>query len=401
MKYKQALTKIYSLIPSIYQINPKNRTRKQILIVGMLDSPHLQKWVNELQRQKIFDHIFLFPSDSPKCKFSNKYLKSQTKIRRFHFKVGKLSNWAIFKTLDLLCGSNWRSLSLARSIRVFKPDIIHFHELQHGAYLFIPISNLKSNSCKIISSTWGSDILLYGQINSHKKRLSEVLAWTDVLTSEREEDLELAIKLGFSGDFLAPVYITVGSEKIVHGTYDLPSSRDGLIIKGYQDIPGRALNILRALDILGDYLSNFRIYIFSADKSPSVKIQAELLSSKHNLSIQILGKMDNSKLMEYYKKSRAYVGVSISDGLSTSMVEAMMHGTFPIQSLNSAAHHFIDNGINGFTVDPWDINSIVDAIKISLADDSLVDNASKINTDIINKNYSLQSGIEKMRKLYS
>jgi len=401
MKYKQLLIKIYSLIPSIYQINLVKRTGRQILIVGMLDSPHFQKWVNELQKQKIFDRIFLFPSDSPKNKFSNKYLKTQTKIKRFHFKVGKLSNWAIFKTLDLLFGTKWRSLSLARSIRVFKPDIIHFHELQHGAYLFIPISNLKSNNCKIISSTWGSDILLYGQIKSHQERLSEVLAWTDVLTSEREEDLELANKLGFIGDFLAPVYITVGFDKIKHGSYDLPSSRGGLIIKGYQDIPGRALNILRALDVLGGYLSNFKIYIFSADKSPAVKIQAELLSTRHNLSIQILGKIDNSDLMEYFKRSRAYVGVSISDGLSTSMVEAMIHGTFPIQSVNSAAHHFIDNGINGFIVDPWDIDSIVDAIKISLSDDLLVDNASKINTDIINKNYNLQSGIEKMRKLYS
>ena len=43
----------------------------------------------------------------------------------------------------------------------------------------------------------------------------------------------------------------------------------------------------------------------------------------------------------------------------------------------------------------------IDAIKISLSDDLLVDNASKINADIINKNYNLQSGIEKMRRLYS
>jgi glycosyltransferase involved in cell wall biosynthesis len=401
MKYKQLLIKIYSLIPSIYQINLVNRTGRQILIVGMLDSPHFQKWVNELQKQKIFDRIFLFPSDSPKNRFSNKYLKTQTKIKRFHFKVGKLSNWAIFKTLDLLFGTKWRSLSLARSIRVFKPDIIHFHELQHGAYLFIPISNLKPNSCKIISSTWGSDILLYGQIKSHQEKLSEVLVWTDVLTSEREDDLELASKLGFIGDFFAPIYITVGSEKIEHGSYDSPSSRDGLIIKGYQDIPGRALNILRALDVLGGYLSNFKIYIFSADKSPAVKIQAELLATKHNLSTEILGKMDNSDLMEYFKRSRTYVGVSISDGLSTSMVEAMIHGTFPIQSVNSAAHHFINNGINGFIVEPWDIGSIVDAIKISLSDDLLVDNAAKINKKVISKNYNLQTGLEKMRELYS
>ena len=123
--------------------------------------------------------------------------------------------------------------------------------------------------------------------------------------------------------------------------------------------------------------------------------------SKHKLNVQILGKMDNSDLMEYFKKSRTYVGASISDGLSTSMVEAMMHGTFPIQSHNSAANCFIDNGINGFIIDPWDINSIVNAIKNSLSDDLLVDNASKINTNVINKKYNLQFGINKMRELYS
>jgi glycosyltransferase involved in cell wall biosynthesis len=401
MKYKKLLVKIYAGIPSIYQINPANRNRKKILIVGMLDSPHFQKWVNELQEQELFDRIFLFPSDSPRSKFAHKYLKSKTNTKRAHFKVGKFYNWVIFKILDLLFGTKWRSLQLARSVKAFKPSIIHFHELQHGAYLFNPISNLKSDRLKIISSTWGSDILLYGQIASHKKSLSEVLKWTDVLTSEREEDLELAKNLGFNGKYLAPVYITVGSERILHGSYDLPSTRNGLIIKGYQDIPGRALNVLRALDILAGELSSFQIYIFSADKSPAVRVQAELLMSKHKLNVQILGKMDNSDLMEYFKKSRTYVGASISDGLSTSMVEAMMHGTFPIQSHNSAANCFIDNGINGFIIDPWDINSIVNAIKNSLSDDLLVDNASKINTNVINKKYNLQFGINKMRELYS
>jgi glycosyltransferase involved in cell wall biosynthesis len=401
MKYKQIIVKIYAGIPSIHQINLAIRNRKKILVVGMLDSPHFQKWVNELQQQKLFDDILLFPSDSPKVKFARNYTKSDTNIRRMHFKVGKFTNWAIFKILDLLFGTKWRSLQLARVIKVFKPSMIHFHELQHGAYLFNPISNLKSNRLKIISSTWGSDILLYGEMASHKKRLSEVFDWTDTLTSERQEDLELANKLGFNGEFLAPVYITVGTERITQGSYDLPSSRHGLIIKGYQDIPGRALNVLRALDILGDKLLSFQIYIFSADKSPAVGVQAELLASKHNLNIQVLRKIDNSELMEYFKKSRVYVGASISDGLSTSMVEAMMHGTFPIQSLNSAAHHFIDNGINGFIIDPWDIDSIVNAIKISISDNLLVDNASKINTNVINEKYNLQSGIDKMRKLYS
>jgi glycosyltransferase involved in cell wall biosynthesis len=176
--------------------------------------------------------------------------------------------------------------------------------------------------------------------------------------------------------------------------------RRGIIIKGYQDVTGRALNILRALDLLGGALEAYDIYIYSTEKSLAVRVQAEILMKKHNLRITLLEKMDHSQLMEYFLKSKIYIGMAVSDGLSTSMVEAMAHGAFPIQSENSAATDFVEHGVSGMILDPWNIQELASAIQYSLKDDSLLDKAAEINLEVINRLYNLDIGISKMKVLY-
>jgi glycosyltransferase involved in cell wall biosynthesis len=158
---------------------------------------------------------------------------------------------------------------------------------------------------------------------------------------------------------------------------------------------------MRAIDLSGDSLSEYEIYVYSTERSPAVRIQAELLRKKYGLRIHLLPKMKNDELMEYFRKSRIYIGMSISDGLSTSMVEAMSNGTFPIQSENSAASEFIEDGTTGIILDPWDIDGIKNAIHRSLNDDLLVDKAAIMNAETINLQYSLELGRRRVVNLYS
>ena len=63
--------------------------------------------------------------------------------------------------------SDWRSYFLARLMIREKPGIIHFHEMQHAAYIFNYLVNdkvFRIKSKKIIS-TWGSDLTLYSWEN--------------------------------------------------------------------------------------------------------------------------------------------------------------------------------------------------------------------------------------------
>jgi len=89
-------------------------------------------------------------------------------------------------------------------------------------------------------------------------------------------------------------------------------------------------------------------------------------------------------MLRYYSRSRIYIGLSISDAISTSLLEAMVMGAFPIQSYTACADEWIVDGKSGFIVPPEDPDVIAKAIRRALRDDALVDQAAEINAKTAN-----------------
>ena len=83
-------------------------------------------------------------------------------------------------------------------------------------------------------------------------------------------------------------------------------------------------------------------------------------------------------MLNLFGKARAYVGVSLSDGISTSLLEAMAMGAFPIQTNTSCADEWIVDGITGELIDP-NQEEVKNSLRQALNSDSLVDQASVIN----------------------
>ena len=159
-------------------------------------------------------------------------------------------------------------------------------------------------------------------------------------------------------------------------------------------------NALASIELLSYQfdLSRFSFKVFSA--SESVELQTEILNHNKRLNIGVLPRMPKAELMEFFKEARVYLGLAISDGLSTSMVEAMSFGAFPIQSQNSSAPEFLVHGVTGGVVDPWDIQEIADLLRISLSNDELVDKAAVSNRHIIDDKYSWDNGLRKLAEVY-
>ena len=198
---------------------------------------------------------------------------------------------------------------------------------------------------------------------------------------------------------MSPVYITLGKSKDEIKETPLTSSRRIILIKGYQDNPGRALNVLHALEGLQTELNKFEIIVYSA--SESVRLQVDLLRNKYAMNIRVLERVSNLEMQSIFSQARVSISLAVSDGLPGVLVEAIASGAFPIQSANSAANDLIEHGVGGFIVDPWDLESVANSIRIALSDDQLVDTATKINKDSLEKNYSLADGISQLRELYS
>jgi glycosyltransferase involved in cell wall biosynthesis len=155
------------------------------------------------------------------------------------------------------------------------------------------------------------------------------------------------------------------------------SARRLILLKGYHGWAGRALVGLRAIELSADVLQGYRIAIYMA--SPEVRIAAELLSKKTGIPIELVPHCSHVEMMRLYGQARIYVGLSISDAISTSLLEALVMGAFPIQSCTSCADEWIVDGESGFIVPPEDPEPVSAAIRRVISDDHLVDQAAEIN----------------------
>lgn len=400
---------------------PQNNNKQQrfsknsnkIFLIGMVTSPHFQKWIKGCVDTKSFSEIHIFPSDRYKkipVFYSSLEDKSRIVIHDFGF-AGNYGGYYFSHIADLLFAHSWRALLLAKKIMRVKPGIIHFHEMQKGSYIFNYIFDFPKIRDKTINiiSTWGSDLEIYSRLTDpmYKKSLSAShmmqsnlsLSWADILTAERSSEIVRARELSFSGEFISPVYITVGMKQSdIWQNPSKCSTRKQIIIKGYQHDAGRALNALAAIKNLGQDAKEIPVKVFSA--SESVKIEIQLMRNL-GFDIEELKSISHQEMLQEFARSRVYLGISVSDGLSTSMVEAMSQGCFPVQSENSAAPYFLQNFKSGIVVNPWDIPSIEEAITFAMGNDSLVDQAQEINKAKILSDYSYEEGTTRMQHLYS
>jgi hypothetical protein len=282
----------------------------------------------------------------------------------------------------------FRANQIHKFIQQKKPDIIHSLEFQNSAYLtlFTKQKYYQNKSFpKWIVTNWGSDIYLFGRLKKHQDTIRQVLAECDYYSCECHRDIKLAQDFGFQGQFL-PVFPNTGGfdlELISKLRQNGPTSQRKIImLKGYQTWAGRALFGLRALERCAEILQGYKIYVYSA-RTEDIQIAIELFEQSTGIAITAipLGS-SHQNLLELHGQARISIGLSISDGISTSLLEAMVMGSFPIQSWTACANEWVVDGETGLLVPPEDVEIIETAIRKALTDDQLVDIAAQ-------KNYNL------------
>jgi glycosyltransferase involved in cell wall biosynthesis len=116
---------------------------------------------------------------------------------------------------------------------------------------------------------------------------------------------------------------------------------------------------------------------------PDVKIAAELVAQSTGIPIEIVPCCSHEDMLRLQGRARVSIGLSISDAISTSLLEAMVMGSFPIQSNTSCADEWLQNGKTGLLVHPEDPEAVAAAIRHAVSDDALVDHAADVNTRLV------------------
>lgn len=138
---------------------------KKVLIVGMLDSIHLARWLIQFENTNISFLIFpsrTFRSIHPKLldltRNNTNYKLAYSLVP--HFLAGYF-DFAVFRHTQTLVRLNLRGLALRRKINRYKPAYVHALEIQGAGYLCDRAIDFDHPTFKLILTNWGSDIFYY------------------------------------------------------------------------------------------------------------------------------------------------------------------------------------------------------------------------------------------------
>lgn len=362
-------------------------SKKKILIVGMVDSIHLARWLKQFSSSDI--QFLVFPSNHYRSVHPNLKLLQSAQFRIFGYQSfrnlsGYFDSLLTLRFLNSRIGDKFRRFLLRFTIATFKPTIIHAIEIQHAGYLIEPI-NLPA--VKRILTNWGSDIYYFQHFDDHKKKIISALNWATHYSAECERDYELASLWGFSGTFL-PKIPNAGGFDIFESPFPC-SDRKLILVKTYGGQFGAGDIAIRAIQRFIYEYPESRIHFYSVTPDLEDQVRKIEVRSQGMVTFSTLRKpLKHEELMTLFQNARIYLGCSKSDGLSTSFLQAVCTGSYPIQTNTSCAQELVDEGVAGSIIKVNE-ETVLDTLRQVHRDSALLDAAQKTNFTYARTNLSV------------
>lgn len=388
-----------------------------VLVVAFPNSIHTARWLNMVRGQGLrFVLLPVYQAPINAEMQSIRFIRSRTDLAEMtdqHIGVFDLSSVdpAQVEAIDRASGyqpwqPNWigqasltRPAHIMAAIERLSPALIHSMEIQFAGYLCLESRKVIGQDFPTwLLSNWGSDIYLYRKIKEHLSKLREIAGFIDAYIAECDRDIGLIRQLGFRGTVLPTIPASGGmSFEDFPSLAELPqpSHRREILIKGYQGWSGRALHILSALHLAAPALRDFTIRIILA--GPEVRTMANTVAEWNDLNIAFDNyrpNMTNREVLMRLAKMRMVIGLGISDGISTTLLEAMAVGTYPIQGTGSCGCEWVEPGRTGSLVSPHDTAALAAEIVRVARDDALVDAAAPINRATVERKWNSQKNRE-------
>ena len=255
--------------------------------------------------------------------------------------------------------------TLEKKIIEIQPDVVHSFVMYLGTAPILKVMKRHPN-IKWIYSSWGSDLYYYQNIPGYKEAMLDTFPHLDYMFSDCKRDFKIASNNGFKGEFLG-VFPGGGGFNISNlDQFIIPTrERNIILIKGYQGIHGKCIEVLKAFEKI-DIGKKYNLIVFGANEEVFNYCERNGFLQLSNFEIH--GNLDHQRLLEIMGKSLVYIGNSSSDGMPNTLLEAIVMGAFPLQSNpGGATGELIIDRENGMLIqDPMNIEHIAEMLTIIL-----------------------------------
>lgn len=367
-------------------------TNKKILVIAMLDSVHFARWLGQFKDQKL--SFYIFPSRKFRKLNSEliSLLESKSiatfeiinilKIKKF---LGYL-DYMRFEIVSKFILKLSRAKQLQQVITRKKFDYIHAIEIQSAGYLIKDIPKKVFGETPIIVTNWGSDIYYFRKFVKHLTPIRDVLAIANFYSGECARDYSLAREFGFAGIHL-PCIPNAGGFLLDPTTIESssPSKRTQISIKGYGGMFGRADLPIKILELIAHEFPDINFFFYSVTKDILLMIRDLPPTLRNRIRVAMVqDRLSQERIMSEFFKSRIFIGCSESDGISTSFLQSLVAGAYPIQTNTSCASEWVTRGAIGSIIS-LDSSELFEKVRESLLNDQLVDDAATANMKVAKK----------------
>jgi hypothetical protein len=379
--------------------------RRKVLIIGMLDSIHTFRWLSQFKELSI--DFLLFPSKKHKYIHegllgllnSNHEATFSLATLNFGKRLHGYFDFLLFVLGSKILRINSRVFFLNRVIEKSTFSYVHALEIQGAGYLLDDALKDRSYAFSTILTNWGSDIYFYKDKPGHKSRIESALRCADYYSAECARDYLLAREMGFTGIDLPCIPNAGGFLVDSHNNAKKASERQNIVAKAYGGEFGRGDLVIKAISDVFERIQDITVFLYS--------VTDDLLGEVEDLSKRYPGRvsystrrnpLQQSEMSELFRRSRVYLGASRSDGISTSFLEALNYGCYPIQTDTSCAADWLKLGAIASIVPQESTLITLELIK-SLSDDALVDKAQIANQKV-SSNYLNYERIQRISSTF-
>jgi glycosyltransferase involved in cell wall biosynthesis len=376
----------------------------KILMVA-IPNHHFFQWVNQLEHSGHEVYWFDITDGGPKVERINWVHQIKGWKLRFNYPFRHKIKKRLPHFYNVIQKHNERTAPdiFQQLLLDIKPDIIHCFEMQLSGLPIFKVMD-KNPDVKLIYSSWGSDLYFYKELGLTKNQVNEFLIRVNYLITDCKRDYNIATENGFKNIFLG-VLPGNGGISINKTHIQNINHRNVILIKGYEDGVGKALNVVKALELVPlSLIKNLEIVIYSADEIIRKQVEKSIFLS--SLNVKILNRdefIPNKEMLKLMGKSMIHVANSISDGMPNVLLESMGMGAFPIQSNpGKVAEEVMKDGINGYLIEnPLDDASIAKLIENAINNIKLRTTAQDYNVAFIAENFNRKNLQKEIVQLYN
>lgn len=281
-----------------------------------------------------------------------------------------------------------------------KYDIFHIHMASYGSVFrkgyYIKFLN-KKNKKIILHVHGGAYLKFYEGLSENKKRkVREIWDKCDCVIVLSE-----VWKRNFENIFNHKNIVVVNNGIDIKQYEEGKSidKKDNFLFLGKIVKAKGVYDLVSAIEQIIEKYPNILVYMAGEGETN----QLEQIINKKNLNnnIKLVGWIDFETKLKLLKDVSTVILPSYNEGLPMALLEGMASGKVVIGTNVGGIPELIEEGINGFVIEPGDINELSKSIIKIIDDNELVEKISQNNIKKIKKAFSGKKMYETIDKLYN